>query len=410
VSPLWQNADYVRFWGAAATSNFGSMLHAIALPLAAIMLLDASPADIALLSAAGLVPAVALGLLAGSWVDRLRRRPVLVACDWLRAGVVVSIPVAAMFGRLSLAQLMLTSLLLGLLGFVFSVAHHSYLPSLVERDQLVPANSQLKVAEAVTEGGAFAVGGWLVQRLGAPMVLGLDAFSFAISALFLWRIRRPELVRTREAVPARMGQEIAEGLAFIRRTPVLLVIAVVDALGAFSFRVTLVVYMLFVYEELGFSLALLGLVFAVGSVSSLLGAGAASRIVARIGIGPSMVAGFAVTGLSLMALPLAPGATWLGVALLVLHQLGDGGAILYEIGEVSARQAITPPEMLGRVSASLRTLGAAAMLLGVFAGGLIGETLGLRATLVVGGAVACAGALLLFCSPVRRLRGMPAPG
>lgn len=383
------------------------MLHAVALPFTAIMLLDATPSDLALLGAAGLLPAVLLGLLAGSFVDRLRRLPLLVSCDWLRVGVVVSIPLAAWADALSLLHLTLAALLLGLLGFLFDVAHHAFLPSLVDRRELVDANSQLKVAEAVSEGAAFASGGWLIGLLTAPVVLGLDALSFAISALFLRRIESREEGKRRRAVSATVWREIAEGLRFVLRSRVLTVIALADALAAFSFRITGVVYLLFVYEELGFSPGVLGMIFAVGSLSSFFGALATDRIVARFGLGPSMVVGFAVTAVSLLVLPLAPGATLAGVALLVLHQLGDGGAILYEIGEVSARQSLTPEPMLGRVNASLRSIGALAMLVGVFAGGLLGETIGLRATLLVGALAAGLGALLLLVSPVRALRSLP---
>lgn len=408
MSSLWRNADYVRLWAAAATSNFGSMLHAVALPLAAIIALDASPSDIAMLSAAGLLPAVVLGLVAGSWVDRLRRRPVLIASDWLRAGVMASIPVAALLGVLTLVHLAVAALLLGLLGFVFDVAHHSYLPSLVPRDRLVDANAKLKVAEAVTEGSAFAAGGWLVELLTAPIVLGIDALSFAISALFLGGIRRPEPEPRRRRRDPNVWREIAEGLRFIFRSRVLVVLACSDAIAAFAFRVTLVVYMLFVYEELGFTPGVLGLIFAVGSVSSFVGALACDRLVSAFGVGPAMIAGFAVTSLSLLLLPLAPGATLAGMALLILHQLGDGGAIVYEVSEVSVRQSLTPNEMLGRVNASLRFAGAVAMLLGVAVGGALGEAVGLRATLVVGGAVAAGGTLLLLVSPIRSLRVPPA--
>ena len=407
MTGLWQNADYKKLWWAAATSNFGSMLHAVALPLTAIMALDATPADIAMLGAASLIPGVVLGLAAGSWVDRLRRRPLLIASDWLRAGVMLSIPIAALLGTLTLSHLVVAALLLGFLGFLFEVAHHSYLPSLVVREQLVDANAKLKLGEAVTEGSAFALGGWLIQILSAPIVLGLDALSFAASALLLGRIRSEEAPPRVREPSSRVTQEIAEGLRFVMRSPVLLAIASADALAAFAFRVTLVVYMLYVYQELGFSPGVLGMIFAVGSVSSMLGAVATDRVVAALGIGPAMIAGFTLTGLSMLLLPLAPGATLAGVVLLTLHQMGDGGAIVYEVSEVSVRQSMTPPELLGRVNGSLRVAGAVAMLLGVGVGGALGEIVGLRGTLWVAGASASAGALLLLLSPVRKLRRVP---
>jgi MFS family permease len=409
-SELFGNRGFLRLWSAATVSNFGTMLHVIALPFVAVIWLDAKPADMAGLAAAGILPGVALGLVAGAWIDRLPRRPILIATDWGRALAVLSVPALAWGGWLRMEHLYAVALVTGLLGFVFEVAHVAYLPSLVKPDQLVEANSRLKAAEAATEGGAFSLGGWLVQLVSAPAVLVLDAVSFVASALLLRGIQAPEPTRRASNEGVSLMHEVREGVVFTFRHPLLLPILGSSALGALSFRMAGVVYLLFVYAELGFPAGTLGMIFAIGAGSSFVGALVAMRAADRFGLGPAMIGGLALLGASILLLPLAPSAGWQAALLLIAHQLGDGFDVIYEVSQTSVRQAVTPSRVLGRVNASQRFADALAMLIGVALGGILGETLGLRATLAAAGAVPLIGALWLLSSPIRRVRRIDPSG
>lgn len=437
---VFGNPGYRWLFAAAAVSNYGSMLNAIALPFVAVMLLDAGPAEIATLTAAGLVPGFALGLVASAWVDRLPRRRVLVASDWARALLLTWVPVAAALDVLTLRQLYGVVFFHGLLTFLFGAAHHAILPAVVRPNQLLEANGRLKAAEAVTEGVAFASGGWLVEWIGPARVLLVDAVSYVVSAVLLGGVperpappvrgddagvSRPEpgeaaaeaesemqAAAAREgggaAPPARgLVAEVRAGIRFLRGHPLLLPGTVALALAAASWRIAGVVYLLYVYEELGFSPGTLGLVFAVGGVASLAGAVAAERVSPRLGVGRSLTIGLAGFSLATLPLPLAPGAGAFGLALLVAHQLGDGFEILFEVNHSSLRQSLTPGPLLGRVVGAGGVAAAGAMLLGLALGALLGEWLGLRATLVASGCVGLAATAVVALSPLGRLRELP---
>jgi Na+/melibiose symporter-like transporter len=362
---LWRNADFVRLWCAATITNFGSMIRQIALPFVAILELDATPRDIATLAAASMLPGVVLGLFASARIDRMRKLPILIASDLLRAAVLVSVPLAAWWDVLRMEQLYFVALLSGLLSFVFDVAHGSYLPSLVERRELVAANSRLKGAEAVTEAGAFASGGWLVQWLTAPVALLVDSVSFLVSAVVLSRIRRPEPAPAPSA-RAPVLEEIREGAGFVWTSATLRPLVVAAVVAAFSFQVFGVVYLLFASQELGFQPGTLGSIFAIGAGSSLVGALFARRAMLRLGLGNALWGGLALVAITMGLLPFAPGAA-AGLLFLALHQLGDGFEVVYAVNAVSLRQAVTPRRFLGRVNGSFATLGVGAVGMGVAA-------------------------------------------
>lgn len=403
---VFANPAYRALFGAAAVSNFGSMLQHIALPFLAIITLDATPADIATLSAAGLLPAFLLGPIGSVFVDRLPRRSMLVATDWARALLLAWVPFAAFAGELTLFSLHVVVALHGVFTFLFGAAHHAILPAIVARHRLVEANGRLKAAEAVSEGAAFASGGWLIQWLSAPIAIAVDAASYALSALLLLGVPRDRPTpRDPEHDRPSIRGELRDGLRFLAGHPLLLPGALGQALLAMSWRIAGVVYLLYVYEALGFTPGVLGLVFAVGGLASLLGAIAAERVTPRLGVGPSMIVGAAGCGAATLLLPLAPGAGLVGLAVLIAHQLGDGFEVLFDVNHASLRQRETPHALLGRTVGGGAFLSAGAMLLGLLLGGTLGETLGLRATLVVSGAVGLLGALLVALSPLRSHRG-----
>ncbi len=401
---LWRNADFLKLWTGETVSDFGSLVSTVAIPFAAILTLDAAPFQMALLRSAGIVAGILTVLFVGVWVDRVRRRPIMIAADLGQATLLATIPVAWLAGVLKMGHLYAVTFAAGLLSSFFDVAYRSYLPSIVERGDLVEANSKLSASSSVAEVGAFGIAGWLVQWLTAPFAILIDAGSFAFSALCVMNIRRPEPAPIAAVRRAPITREIAEGARFVWEHPTLRALLLSAAATSFSFAVTSIVYLLFVVNTLGFKPGLLGMIFSVGGLSSLGGALLATRASRRFGAGRSMVCGLLIWGVGSILVPIAHGATLLAGALLVAQQLiGDGGATNYFINATSLRQMIAPPEILGRVSASLRFIGLVSALAGSIAGGVAGQLLGLRFALIIGacGPFVAAAALLPTVRTVR---------
>lgn len=414
---LWRHPDFLKLWAGQTVSLFGSFVGGFALPLAAILLLNATPPQLALLSAARLTPGLLVGLFAGVWVDRLRRRPLLIAADLGRALLLGSIPAAAVLGRLRVEHLYVVTLLAGILTVFFDVAYRSYLPSLVRREELVEGNSKLGATSAVAEVAGFGLAGALVQALTAPVAILFDAVSFVVSALSLLFIRAPEpaprpfLSGAKDQAGERRDtwREIGQGLRLVLRDPTLRAIA--GAAGTLElFRNMIgVVLILYLTREVGLTPAVMGAIFAVGGISSLLGALVAERAARRWGLGRTLFGALLLSGGATCFLPLAGGPLAVAVALLVAQQVcGDGAATVYSINEVSLRQAVTPNRLLGRMNASIQFIEWGAMLTSLALGGVLGQAIGLRPTLVVAALGGLLAPLWLVFSPVRTLRGGPA--
>jgi MFS family permease len=409
VSPsLWRNPNFLRLWTGETISIFGSLVGRTALPFTAILVLDAGPIQIALLSAAELIPAFLAGPFVGVWVDRLRRRPIMIAADIGRFALLATIPIAHVFDALTMGQLYAVAFLVGILTISFDVAYLSYLPTLVNKDQLLEGNSKLAASSSVAEVGGFSLSGWLVQLVTGPVTILIDAVSFLFSAAFIAAIRAPE----RPPVPAgkrtSVHEEFSEGVRFLVRDPVLRPLAASAVTLELAWRLFGAVFLVFVTKDLGFKPGLLGMTFAVGGVSSLFGALLARRSADRFGLGPSMWGGLILMAVSMLFIPLAQGATATAVVLLIAQQLvGDGGATVFEVNQVSLRQSLAPERMLGRVNAAIRLTSLAAMLMGSLIGGVMGETVGLRPTLIAGAGATFVAALWIIASPARGMRGVP---
>jgi MFS family permease len=398
---LWANPDFIKLWSAATISVFGTLITRTALPFAAILVLKATPLQVGLLSAMELAPQFLVGLFAGAWADRARRRPLLIAADLGRAALLVTIPAAAVLGWLRIEHLYAVAFLGGLLTVFFDVADQSYLPTLIRRDQLLEGNSRLSATASVAEVGAFGLGGWLVQWLTAPVAILIDAVSFVGSAILIGRIRTPEPPPATPTGRQNIWEEIGEGLRTVAHHPLLRAIAGCTLTAHLSFRIFGAVFLLYTTRELGFQPGILGMVFAVGGISSLAAALAAGRVGRALGMGSTMILGVIIMAGSMFLIPLARDASLLALAFLVAQQLGDGGFAIYDITQTSLRQAVTPPRVLGRANASIRFSALGAMLAGSLIGGLLGETIGLRLTLVIAAAGVLSSALWLIASPAR---------
>ncbi len=383
------------------------MVGGTAMSFTAILVLHATPFQLGVLAAMQLVPGFLMGLVAGAWVDRLRRRPILIAADLGRALALGTIPLAALLDLLRIEQLYIVAFVVSILTIFFDVAYQSYLPSLVGRDELVEGNSKLSASAAVSEASGFAAAGWLVQLFTAPIAILIDAVSFVVSALFVRLIRT---VEPRESLVSRepMRTEIWEGLREVVRHPILRPLAaciVTLGVSGGAYGTLVVLYM---SEGLGFEPGILGMIWAVGGISSLFGAVAAGPAARRLGLGPALIAGLLLVGISMFFIPLAEGATVAAALLLIAQQLaGDGMYTIFEINQVSLRQAIAPERLLGRINATVQFLSLGASLAGSLAGGVLGEMIGVRATLVAGACGTLLAILTLVFSPIRTLRVAP---
>ncbi|MSP93524.1 MAG: MFS transporter [Myxococcales bacterium] len=383
----------------------GTMIGGAAMSFTAILVLQASPSQVALLATMDMAPGLLIGLHVGAWVDRLRRRPLLIATDIGRFLLLLTVPAAALLGVLHMQQLYLVAFCVSLLSVFFNVSYQAYLPSLIDRDQLLEGNSKLAAGAAVAEFSGFGLAGWLVHLLTAPFAVLIDALSFLFSALAIRGIRAPESMPEHAGSPAPILQDIIAGVREVVQQPLLRALAVcnlgMDVAGGI-FAALVVLYM---SRGLGFSPAVLTPIWAVGGFASLLGAVYAGRLTARLGMGPALIAGVLGTGVGMLFIPAASGATLLAAGLLIAQQLvGDAAATLFEINQSTLRQRLAPAAMLGRISATLDLGKRAATLAGTLLGGVLGTVIGVRQTLMIAAVTTLLSALWLALSPLRRLR------
>jgi MFS family permease len=398
--------DFARFWAAEGISQVGTQFTAVALPLLAVLSLGASPVAVGVLAAAAGLPHLLFGLPAGAWIDRLRRRPVMIAADIGRAALLLSIPTAAWLGVLRIELLIAVAFLVETLTVFFDVAWLAYVPTLVGRDELVAANSRLVATGSAARVIGPALAGGLVRWLGAPLAMLLDALSYFGSAAFLWRIRTAE-PPPRKADDASLWGEIGEGLRAVWQAPVLRALALSSAIVNLAGFLFLSIYVLYLTRDLGLGAEAVGLVFAAGGVGALLGSVVAGPARNRWGVGPVLVGAQVLFGLTGMLVPFA--VLWPAYALpLVIGAefLQWVMVLVYDINAVSLRQAVTPDRLLGRVNGTMRFLVWGTRPLGSLAGGFLGSQIGLPMTLVVGAVGMLVGFLPLLASPIPRLRAV----
>lgn len=382
------------------------MITRTALPFLAILVLHATAGEVALLNIANLLPGFLIGLLAGVWIDRWRRRPVMILTDIGRAIALGAVPLLAVSGHLSLLAVYAIAVIASSLTVFFDVAEQSYIPSLVGAERLVDANSKLAATSAVAEISAFGIAGWLVQWFTAPIAIAVDALTFLFSAGLLGSIRTSEhrIPRSIEQ-PGNVWRDMLEGVGTLWSNRSLRALALSIAAVEGAFGVVGTVYALFGLRELGFQPGLLGLTYAIGGVSSLAASVYATRINRRFGLGRVIALGLLVATLGTLLLPLAQGAGMIALLLLVGQQLvGDGGATIAEINQTSLRQTLAPPHLMGRVNGGTRVVALGSTLVGTLLGGALGQTAGYRATIVLGALLMALGAVAIATSPVRRIR------
>jgi MFS family permease len=402
---LWRHRDFLLLWGGQAVSEVGSSVTVLALPLLAVITLRASAFEVGVLTACTRLAFLVVALPAGAWVDRWRKRPVLVWSDVGRVALLASIPLAELAGVLTLLQLYVVATLSGVLTVFFDVAYQSYVPSLVAAEQLVDANGKIGTTQAFGEVAGPGLGGALVSAIGAAYAVAADALSFLVSAVATLAIRHvdppPATVERR-----KLRVEVGEGLRFVVRHPILKRVVGCTStsnLGSSMFAAVAAVYLV---RTLHAAPAIVGLVFSAGSVGGLLGGISAGRIAARVGSARVIWLSMVVSGPCSLLLVLAePGwRVWL-VAVSVFA--GTLTGVVYNTAQVSYRQRVCPPELLGRMNASVRFLVWGTMPIGALIGGVLAELIGVRGAVLVSALVGWAACLWVVFSPLFGLRDVP---
>ena len=405
---LWRNGDFLRLWSAQTISQFGTQVTILALPLAAILVLDASAFEVAVLTALEWLPWLLFGLPAGAWVDRLPRRTMLIVTDLARAAALLSVPLAYAFDALTLWQLFGVGFLTGTLTVFFDVAYVAYLPSLVERRQLGEGNAKLETSRSAAYVGGPGLGGVLVQLVGAPAAVLADAVSYVVSALFLGAIRKGEERRPR-VEGARLRTEVVEGIRFVLSHPYMRPSIPFVAASNFFYNVLFAVFLVYAVRSLELDPAAIGLTLMLGNVGLVLGAVTATRVGAWLGVGPTIIVCASLLGWPSLFIPLAPAEYAVPILVAVFAVLGYAGMVFNVVG-ISLFQATTPDRLQGRATASRRLVNFGVVPIGALTGGLLSKWVGLEETLWIGAVGATVAFVPLLFSPLRSVREVPEDG
>jgi MFS family permease len=403
---LWTHGDFLKLWTGQTISEFGSQVSQLAIPWVALVTLNASAFQVAALGTVEFLPFVLFTLPAGVWVDRLRRRSVLIVGDVGRAVLLTSIPVVYAVGHLTLAQLYVVGFLVGIHTVFFDVAYQSYLPALVDRDALIEGNSKLNVTSSGASLAGPGAAGGLIALATAPYAVLVDACSFLVSGGFTVWIRKREEPLEQTVERRHLLVELWEGLRYVLRHRLLFPQAMSTGVSNFFSSLSGAILIVYAHRKLGMSSGLIGLSFSLAAVGWMIGASQADRFRRWLGVGGATMLGASLTGPASLIVPFAPKS--FPVPFLVASGALMGfGAVVYNIQQVSLRQAICPPRLQGRMNASMRFLVWGTMPLGSLTGGAIASTAGLRTALFVGAIGGFSSILPIVFSPIRSLREFP---
>ncbi|MEU2621499.1 MFS transporter [Streptomyces sp. NPDC007157] len=407
VGSILRLGDFRQIFLADSISQFGTQILTLALPLVAVVSLDASPLEVGALSAAESLPYLLASVPAGVWADRVRKRPLLLATDTARAVLLLWIPIAWWTGVLTASQLIVVAFAFGLLTVFFEVGYASYVPSLVPRERLIDANTRLQVVQSVAQAAGPGIGGALVQALAAPVAVLVSIGGY------LWSAACVLLVRGREPVPVRVDGEAAswrkdaaEGLRAVLGDVLLRRTSLSTACFNLFWSMGTPMIPVLLAGQLGLSAGVIGLLLTFEGVGGLLGGVLAAKVARRLGHGPAIWTATLVAGSGFTLVPLVDTGWRLSLVSLGLF-VSSTGMVVYNVIVVTFRQSITPDRLLGRVSAFNRLLVWSTLPLGAVLGGLLGQLLGARTTLWIAGIATTLSFLWIYCSPLRTLRDIP---
>ena len=398
----------MRLWFGQTISEAGTQVSQLAIPTVAILLLGASPFQVGLLTALEWLPFLVLSLVAGVYADRLKRRPLMIASDIGRIVALITVPVAFSLGLLTMEQLYVVALVVGIFNVFFGISYQSYLPALIDRADLIEGNSKLEISRSTAQLAGPAIAGFAIQAIGAARAIYIDAASFLVSAVSVWLIKKPEPKPAPVAASGRTGfwHEMWEGIQVVIHNPTLWKIAASTATSNLGSNMAFAVELIFMYRYLHLAPGAVGLIFAIGAVGGIVGAAASGAIAKRLGVGVTLLVSILGGGL-LMATPLAAqtnAPVFLSVVLFLTFIIEAP----YNITQVSLRQAITADRVQGRMNATMRTIVLGTIPIGSMAGGILGSTVGVVPTIVLGGFIAMLAAGWILAGPIR-IRVQPDP-
>ncbi len=397
--------DFRQLWIGDTISQFGTQISLIALPYLAVTILGADEFEMGVLTTLEFIAFLLIGLPAGAWVDRWRRKRVLICNDIIRAVALGSIPLAYYLDVLTFGHLLVIALIAGTATVFFDVAYQSYLPAIVDKQQITEGNSKLEISRSTAQVGGPGLGGLMIRVLGAPLMLAVDAASYLLSAYFIARIKHEEPPHDR-TTRRKLRVEIAEGVRFVTRHPLLRRIAACTSLFNFFSSMVASLLILYMVRDLDLEPGAIGLVFSAGAVGGLVGAFAATPFAKFVGEGRAIPIG------ALISVPftfLAPLAVYgYAVPLLILGGFGMAfGVVVYNVTQVSFRQRMCPPHLLGRMNATIRFLVWGTMPFGAFLAGVIGEATSAQTVLWIAAFGSIVASLPVALSPLIGMRELP---
>jgi MFS family permease len=407
---LWHHPDFLKLWTGQSISELGSQVSQLAIPWLAAVELHASPLAFSLIGVLGFMPFILFALPAGVWVDRLRRRQILIVGDSARAVLLALIPILWAAGVLQIWHLLVLEFVIGIFTVFFDVAYQSYLPALIEREHLIDGNSKLQLTVSVAQIGGPTLSGTLIAAITAPYAIVVDAVSFAISSVFMIGMKHRENLPRQDAAEPRphMWPQVKEGLAWVVGNRNLRAIAGCTGTSNFCSGLMFSIVILYMVRVLHLSSIQAGAVFAVGSAGSIAGALLANRLGKKFGVGSAIVFMAVIFSFGGLAYPLAPKS--FPLPMLMAGQLLFGfSAVAYNILQVSYRQAITPERLQGRMNAAMRWIVWGTIPLGTLAGGAIAQATSLHTAIWVGAVLGTPVFLWVLLSPLRSIKEMPEP-
>ncbi|WP_160507695.1 MFS transporter [Streptomyces sp. BA2] len=408
---VWHSRNFLLLWGGQTVAELGSRISSVAVPLLAAQTLDASVFQISLLTTVAWLPYLFISLPAGLIADRVDQRKLMIACDLGRMALMLSLPLVAIAGALSLGFLYAVVGISGVLTVLFNVAYRSKLPRLLEEHQLVDGNAKLTLSQDLGELVGPSIGGVLIGVLGAAKTFFSNALAYLISAVTLWLIRdEPDDRKTEAAETAEerrpLRTQLTEGIVFVRRQPILRSVLLCSTTSNFFVMASGSIEVTFLVRELDAPSSLIGLVFSISAIGGLLVGALTKRISERVGTARVIWVAMAAPGPLYLCMPLAQpgwGVLLYGVGLAAF----SANVVLYNVAATSYRQRVTPSHMLGRVNATFLWICYGAIPLGSLTGGALASALGLRTALWICVLGTWSASLWVVFSPLRRMRDLP---
>lgn len=406
---LWRDGNFLTLWSGQSLAQLGSQITDLAIPVVAVLLLHASEFEVGLLNAAAVTAFLVIGLPAGAWVDRMRKRRVMIWADLARAAALTAVPLLWWSGQLQMWHLYLVALVIGVGTVFFDVSYQSIIPSLVKSQQIAEANGKLESTRELANIAGPAAGGWLIGLVTAPFAILATVVTYVVSAFALMATRDDE--EPHDASARRpVLVEIREGLGWVFGNSLMRRIVSTTAVSNFFNTISFTMLPIFILRELGLSPEAMGLIFALGAVGGLIGAVSTPWIVRWLGEGRAIPV--SALGFSLIAclLPVAAIVPKLAFVLLIVQGFVAGVMILlYNITQVTFRQRITPKRLLGRMNASIRFCVWGVMPIGALLGGALGAQLGVVSTMWIAAVGQLFAAVFVVLGPFWRMRSLPDP-